>query len=147
MTHETHEWHRDGYTISTDPQRLDLEVIHGFLANDSYWAQGRSVETIRRSIEHSLAFGVYEGERQVGFCRVITDYATFAWLADVFVVEAYRGRGLAVWLVETVISHPELQGLKRWLLATKDAHGLYAKYGFEPLPEVDRWMTRLAGGR
>ena len=147
MTHETHEWHRDGYTISTDPQRLDLEVIHGFLANDSYWAQGRSVETIRRSIEHSLAFGVYEGERQVGFCRVITDYATFAWLADVFVVEAYRGRGLAVWLVETVISHPELQGLKRWLLATKDAHGLYAKYGFEPLPEVDRWMTRMAGGR
>ena len=147
MTHETHEWHRDGYTISTDPQRLNLEVIHGFLANDSYWAQGRSVETIRRSIEHSLAFGVYEGERQVGFCRVITDYATFAWLADVFIVEAYRGRGLAVWLVETVISHPELQGLKRWLLATKDAHGLYAKYGFEPLPEVDRWMTRLAGGR
>ena len=147
MTHESHEWHRDGYTISTDPRRLDLEVIHGFLANDSYWAQGRSVETIRRSIEHSLAFGVYEGERQVGFCRVITDYATFAWLADVFVVEAYRGRGLAVWLVETVISHPELQGLKRWLLATKDAHGLYAKYGFEPLPEVDRWMTRMAGGR
>ena len=143
----TLEWHRDDYTISTDPQRLDMQVVHGFLANESYWAQGRSVDTIRRSIEHSLAFGVYEGERQIGFCRVITDYATFAWLADVFIVEAYRGRGLAVWLVETVLSHPELQGLKRWLLATKDAHGLYAKYGFEPLTEPERWMTRLAGGR
>jgi GNAT superfamily N-acetyltransferase len=143
----THEWQRDQYTISTDHQRLDLGAVHGFLAGDSYWAQGRSMETIRRSIEHSLAFGVYEGERQIGFCRVITDYETFAWLADVFILEAYRGRGLAVWLVETVLAHPELQGLKRWLLATRDAHGLYAKYGFEPLSDPARWMTRLDGGR
>lgn len=143
----THEWQRDQYTISTDHQRLDLGAVHGFLAGDSYWAQGRSMETIRRSIEHSLAFGVYEGERQIGFCRVITDYETFAWLADVFILEAYRGRGLAVWLVETVLAHPELQGLKRWLLATRDAHGLYAKYGFEPLSDPARWMTRLGGGR
>ncbi|MEA2574421.1 MAG: hypothetical protein QOH93_1719, partial [Chloroflexia bacterium] len=108
-----YEWHRDEYSISTDPDKLDLEVVHGFLSNDSYWAQGRSLEAIRKSIQHSLAFGVYEGSRQIGFCRVITDYATFAWLADVFILEAYRGRGLAVWLVETVLSHPELQGLKR----------------------------------
>jgi N-acetylglutamate synthase-like GNAT family acetyltransferase len=142
-----HEWHRGEYRISTDPQLLDLEVVHGFLSNESYWAQGRSLETIKRSIEHSLAFGVYEGERQIGFCRVITDYATLAWLADVFILEAYRGRGLSVWLVETVLAHPELQGLKRWLLATKDAHGLYAKYGFEPLADPERWMTLLGGGR
>jgi GNAT superfamily N-acetyltransferase len=142
-----HEWHRDEFSISTDPGRLDLEVIHGFLSEESYWAQGRSLETIRRSIAHSLAFGVYEDERQVGFCRVITDYATFAWIADVFIVEAYRGRGLSRWLVETVLAHPELQGLKRWLLATRDAHGLYARYGFEPLVDPDRWMTRLGGGR
>ncbi len=142
-----HEWHRGEYSISTDPQRLDLEVIHGFLTNESYWALGRSMETIQKSIEHSLAFGVYHAEQQVGFCRVITDYATFAWLADVFVLEPYRGRGLAVWLVETVLAPPELQGLKRWVLATRDAHGLYARYGFEPLADRQRWMTRLGGGR
>lgn len=143
----SNEWHRDEYTISADPQRLDLEVVHGFLSNESYWAQGRSMETIQRSIEHSLAFGVYEGERQIGFCRVITDYATFAWLADVFILESYRGRGLSVWLVETVLAHPELQVLKRWVLATKDAHGLYAKFGFVELADRQRWMTRLGGGR
>lgn len=142
-----HEWHRDDYTISTDPARLDLEVVHDFLSHRSYWGQGRSLEVIERSIEHSVAFGVYKGEQQIGFCRVVTDYATFAWLADVFILEEHRGQGLSVWLVETVLAHPELQGLKRWTLATRDAHSLYARFGFEPLPNPELWMTRLGGGK
>ena len=99
-------WERGDYTISTDKRRLDLSVIHDFL-DSSYWAAGRSVETIRRSIEHSLPFGIYKGDQQVGFARVITDYATFAWIADVFVLEAHRGQGLSKWLMDVMISHPE----------------------------------------
>ncbi|HXG68485.1 MAG TPA: GNAT family N-acetyltransferase, partial [Blastocatellia bacterium] len=107
------EWQRGPYTISADRSRLDLEVIHGYLSR-SYWAARRPLETIKRSIEHSLAFGVYEGERQIGFTRVITDYATFAYLADVFILEEFRGQGLGKWLMEVISAHPELQGLRRW---------------------------------
>jgi len=135
------EWRRGEYAISTDRSRLDLKVIHGFLST-SYWAAGRSAETIRRSIENSLAFGVYHKERQVGFARVITDYATFAWIADVFILEEHRGRGLSKWLMEAMLSHPELQGFRRWVLATKDAHGLYRRFGFEELKRPERWMER-----
>lgn len=135
------EWLRGEYTISTDKTRLDLEVIHGFL-DTSYWAAGRSVETIRRSIEHSVPFGVYIGNQQVGFARVITDYATFAWIADVFILDAHQGRGLGKWLMEAIISHPELQGFRRWVLATKDAHELYRKFGFSELLRPERWMER-----
>ena len=136
------EWRRGEYLISTDQERFDVGVIHDYLANSSYWATGRSMETVRRSIENSLAFGLYKGERQVGFARVITDYATFAWLADVFVLEQFRGQGLGKWLVEVIISHPELQGFRRWVLATKDAHELYRPFGFAELSRPERWMER-----
>ena len=123
-----HEWVRDGYAISDDPSRLDIDVIHGFLAR-SYWALDVPRETVERSIEHSLNFGLYRGEDQIGYARVVTDYARFAYLADVFVLEEHRGRGLGIWLVELVVAHPRLQGLQRWMLGTRDAHSLYEKVG------------------
>jgi len=135
------DYQRGEFAISTDKTRLDIEVIHRFLGG-SYWAAGRSRETIRRSIENSLPFGVYRGSEQVGFARVITDYATFAWIADVFILDDYQGQGLGKWLMEVVISHPELQGFRRWVLATKDAHELYSRFGFEELKRPERWMER-----
>jgi GNAT superfamily N-acetyltransferase len=137
----TREWQRGNFTISTDPKRLDLEVIHRFLST-SYWAAGRSRETIEQSVIHSLPFGLYQGKEQIGFARVITDYATFAWIADVFVLETYRGQGLGKWLMEVIISHPELQGFRRWVLATRDAHELYRPFGFAELRQPERWMER-----
>jgi GNAT superfamily N-acetyltransferase len=134
-------WTRGDYTISTDKARLDLDVIHSFL-DTSYWAAGRSVATIRRSIENSIPFGLHKGDQQVGFARVITDYATFAWIADVFILEPFRGQGLSKWLMEVILAHPELQGFRRWVLATKDAHELYRKFGFNPLKLPERWMER-----
>ena len=136
------EWQRGEYIISTDQARLDFSVIHDFLTHSSYWAVGRSLETVKRSIEHSLSFGLYQGERQIGFARVVTDYATFAWMADVFVLEEARGQGLGTWLVEVMLSHPELQGFRRWTLATKDAHEIYRKFGFSELKRPERWMER-----
>ncbi|HKC63983.1 MAG TPA: GNAT family N-acetyltransferase [Pyrinomonadaceae bacterium] len=138
----SNEWKRGDYTISTDKERLDLSVIHDYLSNHSYWATGRSLETIRRSIEHSFSFGVYKGEEQIGFARVVTDYATFAWIADVFILDQFRGQGLGTWLMEVVIKHPELQGFRRWTLSTKDAHALYRKFGFTELMRPERWMER-----
>lgn len=139
----TSEWHRDGFTVSTDKARLDVELIHRFLAA-TYWARGIPAAVVRRAIDHSLCFGLYEnsqeGERQVGFARVITDYATFAYLSDVFVLEAYRGRGLGDWLVATILAHPDLQGLRRWSLVTREAHGLYRKHGFTALANPERYM-------
>ena len=141
------EWQHGEYVISTNPQRLDLTLIHGFL-RQSYWAQNIPLETVQRSIEHSLCFGLYAGDaaprQQVGFARVITDRATFAYLADVFVVEAYRGRGLSKWLMEVIMGHPELQGLRRWHLATRDAHELYRKFGFTELSQPSIFMERHA---
>ena len=137
------EWRRDDYVISTERERLDVDLIHKFLSESSYWAIGRPLEVVRRSIEHSLAFGIYQGERQqIGFARVITDDATFAWIADVFVLEEFRGRGLGKWLVEIILGHPELQAFRRWVLATKDAHELYRSYGFQELQRPERWMER-----
>jgi GNAT superfamily N-acetyltransferase len=135
------EWKRDAFSISTDPARLDLDLIHGFLTR-SYWAQDIPRETVARSLEPSLNFGVFDGDRQVGFARVITDRATFAYVGDVFVIEEYRGRGLSVWLMETIVGHPDLQGLRRWVLLTRDAHGLYEKVGFAPLANPARYMER-----
>ena len=123
------EWRRGAYLVSTDKARLDLEMIHGFLKT-SYWAAGIPAQAVRRSVENSLTFGLFRGDEQVGFARVVTDYATFAYLADVFVLESYRGQGLGKWMMEVVFSYPELQDLRRWMLATRDAHGLYRKYGF-----------------
>jgi GNAT superfamily N-acetyltransferase len=137
------EWDRGEFTISTDPERLDLEMIHGFLSNEAYWAPGRSRELVERSIRHSLNFGVYQGTEQVGFARVVTDRATFAWLADVFILPNFRKKGLSKWLMEVVGGHPELQGLRRWILATRDAHGLYRRFGFTPLAGAERFMERF----
>ena len=137
-----HEWQRGDYIISTEKARLDVNLIHDYLTNSSYWAVGRKLETVRRSIEHSLSFGIYKNDEQVGFGRVVTDYATFAWVADVFILEAARGQGLGTWLVEVILAHPELQGFRRWTLATKDAHEIYRRFGFSELKRPERWMER-----
>jgi GNAT superfamily N-acetyltransferase len=123
------EWQRGPYVISTDPRRLDVALVHEFLAH-AYWAVGLPRDVLERALEHSLVFGLYGPAGQVGFARVVTDWATFAYLADVFVLEEFRGRGLGKWLVEVAVTLPELQGLRRWLLATADAHGLYRRFGF-----------------
>ena len=130
---------KDGFTISTEKEKLDIDLIHSFLTR-SYWAEGISKEIISRSVEGALCFGVFENDKQVGFARMITDRATFAYLADVFIIEEYRGRGLSKWLMEVIMSHPDLQGLRRMVLVTRDAHELYKKFGFTPLNNVDRWM-------
>lgn len=141
------EWRRNGYLISTDNGRLDVDTIFRFLSESSYWAQERPRDVVEKSIANSLSFGVYRGEyeQQVGYARVVTDYATFAWVADVFILEPFRGQGLGEWLMETIVSYPELQNMRRLLLATRDAHGLYSKYGFKPLPNPDRFMIRSQG--
>ena len=130
---------KDNLTISTDPYRLDLEAVCGFMAR-SYWAQNRTRPTIERTLRNSLVFGVYEESCMVAMARIVSDYATFAWLCDVFVREDYRGRGIGKWLMESILAHPELQGLRRWLLATRDAHGLYSQYGYTSLHNIERWM-------
>lgn len=127
--------------ISSDPDRLDVALIHRWLSEESYWARGRSMEVVRCAIDNSICFGGYLGGRQVAFARVVTDRATHAWLADVFVLDVYRGRGTGKALVAAVLAHPELQGLRRWLLATKDAHTLYEQFDFTPVPP-DRFMER-----
>jgi GNAT superfamily N-acetyltransferase len=161
--------HRRGeFMISTDPARLDLDVIHGFLSN-CYWAKGIPREVVARSLEHSLCFGVYDGANeksprlakaarqgaprhgapgkdgalaQVGFARVVSDYATVAYLGDVFVLESHRGRGLSKWMMECIVRHPALQNLRRWILLTRDAHRLYAQFGFTPVKAPERYMER-----
>lgn len=130
---------KDRFLISTEKEKLDINLIHSFLTH-SYWAEGISKEIIKRSIEGSLCFGVFENDKQIGFARMITDKATFAYLADVFIIEGYRGLGLSKWLMEVIMSHPDLQGLRRIMLATRDAHSLYEKFRFTPLTNVDRWM-------
>lgn len=136
------EWQRGEYLISADTDRLDSVFIHNFLSNESYWARGRDFELVRRSISNSFNFGLYKGREQIGFARVVTDYATFAWLADVFVLDDYRGQGLGTWLIEVIVSHPNLQGFRRWLLATRDAHELYRQFGFRELSDASRWMEK-----
>ena len=136
----------DEFAISTDKARLNITLIHEYLSQRSYWAQGRALETVRRSIEHSLCFGIYRGEAQLGFARVVSDHATFAWLCDVFIVESARGQGLAKWLVGSIVAHPELRGLRRLVLATQDAHELYRRHGgFETLRMPEKWMERFNG--
>jgi GNAT superfamily N-acetyltransferase len=130
------------YQMSTDRQRIDIAAVHAFLTQ-SYWSPGIPRGVVERAIENSLCFGVYLGAQQVGFARVITDKATFAYLADVFIIESHRGKGLSKWLMEFVTAHEELQGLRRFLLATKDAHALYAKFGFEALGNPSRIMENL----
>ena len=130
---------KDKYSITTDKTKLDIKAIHDFLSH-SYWAENIPVETVQRSIEGSLCFGVFDGEKQVGFARLITDKATFAYLADVFILEPYRGRGLCKWMMEVIMTYSELHGMRRILLATRDAHDLYKQYGFSVVTDTDRWM-------
>ena len=122
---------RGDFIVSTDASRLDLDTIHLFLTNEAYWSPGVSRERVARSIEYSLCFGVYRDTAQVGFARVISDFTTFAYLADVFILSSFRGQGLGKWLVSCVLEHPELQSLRRWSLNTRDAHGLYRRFGFQ----------------
>ena len=134
---------RDAYRISTDKTELDLILIHRFLSESSYWAADRSRVVVEKSIAHSLCFGVYVDRTQIGFARVVTDHATFAWLCDVFVVDAHRGRGIGQWLIKYVTAHPDLNGISRFLLATRDAHELYRRYGgFQALKAPEMWMAR-----
>jgi len=142
MTEGEREWRRGEYTISTDNERLDLAIIHDFISNHSYWGRGRRIKTVERSLDHSLNFGIFKKDQQVGFARVVTDFATFAWIADVFILEEHRGQGLAKWLMKSILSHPELQGFRRWVLATRDAHELYRKFGFRELRRPERWLER-----
>ena len=138
----TREWTRGDWTISTRRDRLDLDVIHGFLVR-SYWAAGVPRAVVARAVAHSLCFGLYERDAQVGFARLVTDYATFAHVMDVFVLERCRGLGLGKWLVEAMVGCPELQGFRQWTLGTKDAHGLYRRFGFAALGEPENRMERL----
>jgi GNAT superfamily N-acetyltransferase len=133
------EVQKDNFTISTDPARLDLDAICDFLTR-AYWAKGRPRERTERAISNSLVFGVYEGEKQIGMARVVSDYAIFAYLCDVFIHEDYRAHGIGKWLMETVMDHPDLQGLRRWTLATRDAHGLYRQFGWDTLQSPEKWM-------
>ena len=126
--------------VSTDKSQLDVERIHRFLSEESYWAKGIPRTLVDRAIEHSLCFGAYDGDALVGFARVVTDYAVFAYVGDVFVLPSHRGRGVSKALMEAIRSHPELQALRRWHLLTYDAHGLYAQYGFSPLEKPERHM-------
>jgi GNAT superfamily N-acetyltransferase len=136
------EYARGEFVISTDRERLSLDVVHGFLTN-CYWAKGIPREVVARSIEHSLCFGIYEGRgAQVGFSRVVSDFATVAYLGDVFVLESHRGRGLSKWMMECIVQHPALQNLRRWILLTRDGHGLYSKFGFTPVQAPERYMER-----
>lgn len=133
-------WQRDGYEVSTDRARLDLDAIHDFLVQ-SYWARGIGRELMERGIGNSIPFGLYApAGAQVGFARVVSDRAQFAYLADVYVLPAHRGRGLGIWLVECVLSHPELAAMRRWMLATQDAHELYRRFGFGPTRHLERLM-------
>jgi GNAT superfamily N-acetyltransferase len=136
--------HKGEYTISTDKERLDLDVIHKFLSEESYWAGERTLEQTKTAIANSICFGLYHADKQIGFARVVSDKATFAYIGDVFVLNEYRGQGLSKWLMHAIVDHPELQGLRRWVLATKDAHGLYEQFEFAQLRYPERWMEKTA---
>lgn len=135
----TATWQNNEFIISTDRNRLQIDEVYAYLSH-SYWAAGRSKDVVKRSIQNSLCFGLFNPDWQVGFARVVTDYATFAYLCDVYVLEEYQGKGLGKWLMSVVMSHPGLQGLRRWSLATRDAHGLYRQYGFTKLKSPEVWM-------
>jgi GNAT superfamily N-acetyltransferase len=141
MNDAPREWRRDEFLVSTDRARLDLDALHQCLTG-FYWAVGMPRRTLERAIENSLSFGIYHGAQLVGFARVITDLATYAYLSDVFVIEAYRGRGLAKWLMDCILAHPDLQGLRRFALFTRDAQGLYERYGFAPPNGASTYLER-----
>jgi len=136
------EVQRDNFTISTDPARLDIDTICDFLSR-AYWANTRPRERTERAIRNSLVFGVYEGNKQIGIARVVSDYSIFAYLCDVFIHEEYRAHGLGTWLIETILEHPDLRDMRRWVLVTNDAHGLYRQFGFSSIEDPEHWMQRF----
>jgi GNAT superfamily N-acetyltransferase len=140
----SYESQRGEFAVSTDRRRLQFDVIHKYLSEESYWARGRTSVQTATAIENSLPFGVYKGENQVGFARVVTDYATFAYLGDVFILPEYQADGLGKFLMKTILEHPDLQNFRRWILATKDAHTLYEKFEFSALRHPERWMEKTA---
>lgn len=140
---EPYVQHRKTLTISTEPARLDVDFIFTFLSQEAAWARGLTREVLERAIAHSLCFGIYVGERQIGFARVISDYATYAYLDDVFLLAEYRGRGLGAWLLECIVAHPQLQGLKRFSLTTADKQEFYARFGWRALYYPERHMEKL----
>lgn len=133
-------WSQGEYRVSTDPADVDVDLLHRFLRDESYWARGVPREVVERELRHSICFTLLHGDAQVGFARIVSDRATVAYLGDVFILAAYRGQGLSKWLMRCVMGHPELQGLRRWMLLTGDAHSLYARFGFTPLKTPARWM-------
>lgn len=141
---ELYEVRDDMYYITTDKSKLDVNVVHQYLAEESYWAEGISKHIVEKVIENSLCFGLFYNNTQIGFARLVTDKATFAYLADVFVIKEHRGKGLSKWLMQSIQAHPELQNLRRWMLTTKDAHGLYKQFGWTSVPEdyMHRFMMR-----
>ena len=136
------QWQKEKYLITTDTDKVDIDVIHQYLSKQSYWAKGIPRETVARSVQHSICFSVLHEDALIGFARVTSDHATVAYVGDVFVLRAHRGQGLSKWLMECIIAHPELQSLRRWMLATADAHGLYARFGFTALKAPARWMEK-----
>ena len=135
-------WTREKYLISADAADVDLDIVYDYLSQESYWAKDIPREIVARSLQHSMCFSVLFEGAQVGFARVTSDHATFAYVGDVFVLPAHRDKGISIWLMECIVKHPELQGLRRWMLATRDAHSLYTKFGFTPLKAPDRWMEK-----
>lgn len=137
-----YEIEKNGYAISTDPSKIDAVMVHNYLSEDSYWAKGITFEKVKKSIDNPMCFGLYQQDKQIGLARLITDKTTFAYLADVFILQDYRGKGLSKWLMATIHSHPELQSLRGWLLRTKDAHGLYEKFGWKSCTgeQIKRYM-------
>ena len=140
----THEVSDGPYQVSTDISKLDVNVIHKYLSEESYWAKGIPKDLVEKAIRNSICFGLYHNAEQIGFARAVTDKATFAYVADVFVLPAFRGKGLSKWLMQTIQAHPELQNLRRWILTTKDAHSLYEQLGWTRVPEdyMHRFMMR-----
>ncbi|MDQ1095617.1 MULTISPECIES: GNAT family N-acetyltransferase [Chryseobacterium] len=132
--------YKDQFCISTDKTRLDIDDIHGFLSTKAYWCLNIPKETVLAAIQNSLCFGVYLNEKQIGFARIISDFSTIAYLGDVYILEEYRGNGLSKWLMETIMNHPDLQGLRRWILLTGDAHGLYRQFGWTDIADPSKWM-------
>jgi len=140
MSEELFEERKDNFLISTDKSKLDVNLIHNYLSNDSYWANGIPFDTVKKSIDNAVCFGLYENDKQIGFARVVTDKATFGYLGDVFILESHRGKGLSKWLMECILKHPELQGFRRWILLTRDAQSLYEQFGFTQFHAPDRCM-------
>ena len=134
---------KEGFEISTDKSKLDIAFIHAYLSQETYWAKNIPLELVQKSIEGAVCFGVYHHHKQIGFARMITDCATFGYLADVFIIDSYRGKGISKWLMEEIVEYPAFAPLRRWMLATRDAHGLYRQFGFTQLDKPERIMQRL----